>query len=102
MAPALRACQGDDPVALLTRCFLLQQEVAALPLLGLLADGQELGLLSVDGDRARARLDLRPYADDARDYYVVSDLTSAPGSRGRPLRPDHVVGVGGASTALAS
>jgi methylase of polypeptide subunit release factors len=44
----------------------------------------------------RAGIDLEPYGND---WWVVSDLPS--GSRPGPLRPDHVLGVGNASTTLA-
>lgn len=44
----------------------------------------------------RAGLELKPYADD---WWVLSDLGG--GLRPGPLRPDHVLGVGGASTTLA-
>jgi methylase of polypeptide subunit release factors len=54
-------------------------------------------LLEHDGDRLRAGYDLTPYADDDNDWWVVSDRVR----RDRPLRPDHVVGVGAAATTLA-
>jgi hypothetical protein len=48
-----------------------------------------------------ARVDLRPYADDDRDLWVLGDLT--PGLDGGPNRvgPDHVLGISPASTSLA-
>ena len=49
----------------------------------------------------RARVDVRPYASDDRDWWVVSDLT--PGLDGSPNRvgPDHVLGISSASSSLA-
>ncbi|MGB3763629.1 MAG: methyltransferase [Ornithinimicrobium sp.] len=44
--------------------------------------------------------DLRPYADERHSWWVASDLTTMATSA--PLGPRHVVGVGGASTTLAS
>ena len=53
--------------------------------------------------RARAAVELRPYAavDDrgTADWWLVSDLGDT--RTGAPLRPDHVLGVGGASITLA-
>ena len=66
-----------------------------------------MGLLEPAGrgerDAVRARVDLRPYAAvDAAgtaDWWVVSDLGEV--ATGRPLAPDHVLGVGGATVTLA-
>ncbi len=44
--------------------------------------------------------DLRPYADDEHDWWVASDLTTMATST--PLGSHHVVGIGGASSTLAS
>ena len=52
------------------------------------------------GRPAVATCDLRPYGDDAHDWWVASDLPEL--VVGGPLRPDHVLGIGGASTTLAS
>lgn len=111
--PALRATAGRaEPVATLVRLFVLGHAVpraalgAALPSVGV--DGAvRLGLVSASGqaddDAVRALVDLRPYAatDTAGtvDWWVASDLGEL--ATGRALRPDHVLGVGGASTTLA-
>ncbi len=109
--PADLATAGaSDPCGVLVRLFTLglpgrRADVAvALPTLGV--DGAAaLGLLRVltpagpDGDVA-ATCDLRPYADDAHDWWVASDLSEL--ATRAPLRPDHVLGIGGASTTLAS
>ncbi|MER7073254.1 methyltransferase [Terrabacter sp. NPDC000476] len=52
------------------------------------------------GDEVLATCDLRPYGDDAHDWWVASDLSEL--AVGGPLRHDHVLGIGGASTTLAS
>ena len=109
----------DDPCGVLLRLFTLGRSVrasalaAALPSLGV--DGAvALRLVRVDGGRAGfaadrwappdrevlATCDLRPYGDDAHDWWVASDLSEL--AVGGPLRPDHVLGIGGASTTLAS
>ena len=104
-APALRRTTDGSPLSTLVRLFLLQTTVAraeadrALPgLVEPLAGG---GLLATSGGEVRAALDCRPYADETRDWWVVSDLT--PGLDGEPIRvaPDHVLGVTPASTSLA-
>ena len=48
----------------------------------------------------RAACDLRPYADEQHGWWVASDLTEA--ATNEPLPQDHVLGIGGASTTLAS
>lgn len=55
-------------------------------------------VLVAAGSELRARLEVRPYADEAGDYYVVSDL---PAPSGAPVAPDTVPGVGSASLTLA-
>ncbi len=103
--PALRRTTDGSPLATLVRLFLLQTTVArsdadrALP--SLVDDLAGAGLLLASGDRVRAALDCRPYADDDHDWWVVSDLT--PGLDGQPVRVgrDQVLGVTPASTSLA-
>lgn len=102
VAPARRVVTDDDPLDVLIRFFTLGDAVpgelldVAVP--GLRSHGlRELGLLADDG---RARFDLRPHADDTHDWWVVSDLSEL--VTGGPLPDDHVLGIGGASTTLAS
>lgn len=104
---------GDDRVALLTRLLMLgdvltrADVVRALPSLG--ADGAaRCGLVAVGGasddDAARALVDLRPYAtadgDTETTWWVASDTGEA--VTARQLEGDHVLGIGGATTTLAS
>ncbi len=103
--PALRATRGQSPLETLTRLFILQAPVAepaaraALPALDRLADA---ALVSRGSDATvTALVDIRPYAADDDDFYVVSDLGTGIGGVTGPVRPDHVLGVGGASTTLA-
>lgn len=103
--PGRRATADGSPLSTLVRLWLLQVPVAeeaagrALPqLLGPLGD---LGLLAREDGGVRALVDVRPYADEQHDWWVVSDLT--PGLDGRDARvaPDHVLGISSAATSLA-
>ena len=112
--PALRILRNrpEDAVAALTATFVLGRPIArrrlaaALPRLGV--DGAaRLGIVEAAGegaeDEVRALVDLRPYAaEDAAGtaaWWVASDLGEL--ATGRPLGPEHVLGVGGASITLA-
>src|SRR5699024_5370859 len=48
----------------------------------------------------RATCDLRPYGDERHDWWLASDLSEL--ALGTWLPTDHVLGIGGASTTLAS
>ena len=103
--PGLRRTTGGSPLETLTRLFLLQAVVpladaeAALP--GLIDRLATEGLIQQSVGEVAARLDVRPYAADDQDLWVVSDLT--PGLDGSPNRvsPDYVLGINPASTSLA-
>lgn len=101
--PARRACAergAGDPLAVLVRLFLLQQTVPsheaekALPLDSALA----LGLVANNSGQVRALLDVRPHDED---FYVVADLGTGLDANIRPVPPEHVLGIGGASVSLA-
>jgi methylase of polypeptide subunit release factors len=104
---ALRACDraaaDQQRLATIIRLFLLgadeprERVQSALPTAGLdalMANGvvEPAGPATV-----RAGLDIRPHGDGTHDFLVVSDLDAAV----RPLRRDHVLGIGGASVSLA-
>lgn len=103
--PGMRRTAGGSPLETLTRLFLLQapvEEAAAEKALPGLVDRLcAEGLLERSVSEVAARLDVRPYAGDDRDYWVVSDLT--PGLDGSPNKvgADHVLGISSASTSLA-
>jgi hypothetical protein len=99
---------GDatDPLAVLSRLWLLQRAVpasaleAALP--GLVGPLTAAGILVRGHDEVGAAVDVRPYAsDDGASGWVVSDLSPNLDTDVRPIRPDFVLGVSSASTTLA-
>jgi Methylase of polypeptide chain release factors len=98
---ALRATMDPDPLATLIRVFVCGQTepeasvraaLAPLPLEEALAGG----LVEPYGDGLRQGVDLEPYGDN---WWILSDVPAS-ARPGRPLAPDHVLGVGGASTTL--
>ena len=118
--PALRAvraalAEGSDsapswPVAVLTALFMLGEPVptgaldVALPRTGV-SGARQIGLVGEPDETGcvSARVDLRPHeaVDDAGEvrWWVASDLGGL--VTGRPLAPDHVLGIGGAGLTLA-
>ena len=118
--PALRAvraalAEGSDsapswPVAVLTALFMLGEPVptgaldAALPRTGV-SGARRIGLVGEPDETGcvSARVDLRPHeaVDDTGEvrWWVASDLGGL--VTGRPLAPDHVLGIGGAGLTLA-
>jgi len=104
--PALLGLGGDrSALATLVRLWPLQSEVdladlaAALP--GLVGPLAAAGIAQVSGSRVRALVDIRPYGDEAHDWWVVCDLLHSLNGRSTPVPADHVPGVGGATTSLA-
>ncbi|MCW2639396.1 MAG: methyltransferase small [Dactylosporangium sp.] len=99
---ALRATAGaPDPLATLIRLFVCGQtepeRVVATALAPLpLSDAVRAGIVERSGDGLRAGLEIEAYGEQ----WIVSDVDA--GLRpGQPLPPEHVLGVGGASTTLA-
>lgn len=105
--------ESQDPAGALVRLLVLGEAVsaqevsAALPRTGV-EGAIQLGL-AVPADLEpgeegvpplQGTCDLRPYGDDRHDWWVASDLSEV--ALGTPLPTDHVLGVGGASTTLAS
>jgi hypothetical protein len=105
---ALAALDGGGRLGTLAALFVLGLSVpadavsTALPRLGL-DGGVELGLLAIDGEFARPRLDVRPYGfTDVRgthSWWIASDLGEL--ALGTAIPEHHVLGVGGASTTLS-
>jgi methylase of polypeptide subunit release factors len=101
--PGRRVTSGGSPLETLTRIWPLQLPVrrAAADRVLPLAELVDGGLLGVDGDTVHAVVDVRPYADEAGDWWVVSDLTPGLDGRIEPVAADHVLGVNAASSTLA-
>jgi methylase of polypeptide subunit release factors len=103
--PGLRATTGGSALETLVRLWPLQATVPAATveraLPGLVGPLCADRLLERSGDEVRALVDVRPYADEGTDWWVVSDLT--PGLDGSPIRvtADHVLGISSASSSLA-
>ena len=103
--PGLRVTNGGSPVETLTRLWLLQAEVSAsdaeraLP--GLVDPLCAAGILARSIGEVAAAIDLRPYATDEDDLWVLSDLTPGLDGLGQKVRADHVLGISPASTSLA-
>ena len=103
--PGLRATRGGSALETLTRLWPLQGAVdldaaeAALP--GLVDPLCVAGLLERSVASVRARVDVRPYADEHRTWWVVSDLTPGLDAAANRVAADHVLGVSAASTSLA-
>src|SRR3954447_20498928 len=104
--PALRRTSTDQqPLATLTRLFLLQTTVtagaaeAALP--GLVDRLVAEGVLDRSVGEVAARLDVRPYATEETALWVVSDLTPGLDGVAQRVGADHVLGISPASTSLA-
>ena len=102
---ALRATTGTGALATLVRLFTLGRTVEqddleqALPTCGV-SGLHELGLVATEDGLLRSTCDLRPYGDEQHSWWVASDLSQV--VTGTILPPDHVLGIGGASTTLAS
>ncbi|MFW7413903.1 DUF7059 domain-containing protein [Demequina sp. SO4-18] len=115
VTPALVAARaaGPEAAAVLTRLFMLGDDVtraqadAALSRLGT-QGAERIGLVEAagaePGDAVRALVDVRPYSatteDGQVDWWIASDQGES--VTARAVGRDHVLGVGGASTTLAS
>ena len=114
--PAIRELQRkDSAAAVLTRFFVLgcaesgDVLAQALPTLGV-HGAVDLGLIfpaldaeSPSGQQLfKANYDLRPHAAQLhgglKNWWILSDLGED--VTGEPIRPDHVLGIGGATTSL--
>ncbi len=103
--PGLRVTGGGSPLETLARLWPLQATVAEHDLDRALPDLVEplaaAGLLTRSGGEVRAAVDVRPYADEGHEWWVLSDLTPGLDQAAVEVAPDHVLGISPASTSLA-
>lgn len=103
--PGLRVTRGGSALETLTRLWPLQSRVPAAAaenaLPGLVEALCQAGVLERSDGEVRARVDVRPYADEDHDWWVVSDLTPGLDGAGVRVSGDHVLGISPASTSLA-
>ncbi|WP_329005199.1 class I SAM-dependent methyltransferase [Kribbella sp. NBC_00709] len=101
-APAVRRTGSGDALDTMIRLFLLQRPVPealvnkVFPGIDLVA----LGIIATSGGEARAVLDIRPFAVDGREWWVVADLTPGLDGRREAMRSDYVLGIAPASLSL--
>ncbi|MFD7153893.1 methyltransferase [Kribbella sp. NPDC059898] len=101
-APAVRRTATGDALDTMIRLFLLQRAVPkelvdkAFPGVDLVA----LGIVERSGDEGRAVLDIRPFAEDGFEWWVVADLTPGLDGRREAMRSDYVLGIAPASLSL--
>lgn len=102
--PSSAMAEVGSPLATMARLWPLQRSVAqseaaaCLPLGALVRAGI---VRVVDSDTVRAAVDIRPYADESRDWWVFADLTPGLDGLREPVPDDHVLGVNAASSTLA-
>ena len=103
--PGLRRTSGGSPLETLTRLWLLQATAPvadverALP--ALVDELCAAGILERSVGEVAALVDLRPYAADDRDLWVLGDLTPGLDGGSNRVGPDHVLGISPAATSLA-
>jgi hypothetical protein len=101
---AYQRTADGDPLDIMIRLFLLQRPVTksltAKAFHGIDDELLALGILTPRGDEISAAIDLRPYAEDDRQWWVVADLTPGLDGRREPMRSDYVLGIAPASLSL--
>ncbi|MEV6266443.1 methyltransferase [Kribbella sp. NPDC051936] len=101
-APAFRRTASGDALDTMIRLFLLQRAAPenlvdkAFPGVDLVG----LGVVERSGGDVRALLDIRPFAEDGREWWVVADLTPGLDGRREAMRSDYVLGIAPASLSL--
>ena len=101
---AYRETAAGEPIDTMIRLFLLQRGVpeAAVSKAFPQTAGElfALGIIKRQDEEVRAAVDIRPYAEDERQWWVVADLTPGLDGRREPMRPDYVLGIAPASLSL--
>lgn len=103
--PGVRRTADGGPLSTLVRLFLLQTAVPATAaeqaLPGLVDRMVNAGALVQSVGEVAARLDVRPYATEDGDLWVVSDLTPGLNGTATAVTGDYVLGISPASSSLA-
>lgn len=104
--PGVRRTTDGSPLATLARLFLLQTAVPATDAERALPGGLvdrlvNAGALVQSIGEVAARLDVRPYATEEGDLWVVSDLTPGLNGIATSVTGDYVLGISPASSSLA-
>ncbi|NIK54865.1 DUF7059 domain-containing protein [Kribbella shirazensis] len=101
-APAFRRTASGDALDTMIRLFLLQRPVPETVVRNVFpgVDLVALGIVTAGADEVRAVLDIRPFAEDGREWWVVADLTPGLDGRREVMRPDYVLGIAPASLSL--
>ncbi|MBB6566101.1 methyltransferase [Kribbella sandramycini] len=96
--PAYARTDSGDALDTMIRLFLLQREVPE-DLAHRAFPGVDLVALGIVGD-GRARVDVRPFAEDEQAWWVIADLTPGLDGRREKMRDDYVLGIAPASLSL--
>ncbi|MEV0794107.1 class I SAM-dependent methyltransferase [Kribbella sp. NPDC050459] len=100
--PAASRTHSGDALDTMIQLFRLQQTIPenavnrAIPGVDLIA----LGIAERSGGDVKAALDIRPFAEDGREWWVVADLTPGLDGRREAMRSDYVLGIAPASLSL--
>jgi len=101
---AFQRTAAGDSLDTLIRLFLLQRaapkELVDKVFSGFLDDLVALGILKEAGHLVAAAIDVRPFAEDDRHWWVIADLTPGLDGRREPMRSDYVLGIAPASLSL--
>jgi hypothetical protein len=95
---AVRRTDGGDALDTMIRLFLLQRRVPK-DLVDKAFPGVDLVALGIVADD-RAVVDMRPFAEDDQQWWVVADLTPGLDGRREAMRSDYVLGIAPASLSL--
>lgn len=100
--PGLLVTDDQSPLSTLIRLFLLQvpvrsadaEEALSRDLLWALGNA---GLVHQYGNEVTALVDVRPYGDEAHDWWTIADLTPGLDGTSLTVSEDHVLGVANSS-----
>jgi methylase of polypeptide subunit release factors len=101
---AYRETAAGEPIDAMIRLFLLQRAAPETTVRKAFPQTYQellaLGIVKEQGGEVTAAVDIRPYAEDERQWWVVADLTPGLDGRREPMRPDYVLGIAPASLSL--